>query len=132
MGHAGTWVELSRRLCLLVCMVLLCACTSVRPVELSAEELRQQIRTGSLIAPGDRVRIATDSGQTYTFKVTSIDEATVHGPDDHVAIDTIAALRTRDFSAGKTALLAGGAVGMGMIILYGMGIAASVAVMSGP
>jgi len=92
--------------------VLMCGCTSMWPVEESAETIRGQITSGELLTPGDEVRIIAASGRVHEFKVTEIDRAagTVAGKEEAVDIASIVALEKRGLSPIKTGILVGGLV----------------------
>jgi hypothetical protein len=99
----------------------------MQQVELPAEELQAQIREGTLIRPGDRVRLVTEDEQEYRFEVTSVDRQWIGGDDIRVPIDEVIAVRTREFSKGKTALLAAGSAGTVYLVILGISSAAILA-----
>lgn len=107
------------------------ACTTLKPVDVPADELQQQLRSGALFAAGDRVRLATADEATYRFRVTEIDLETgvVLGRKAAVPIDEIVAVETRELSVGRTTLLTGG-VGIGIAALIAIAIAPA-AILSG-
>ena len=92
----------------------LAGCTSLQTAEMPSNELRTQIRAGELISIGDRILVVTADGSEHKFKVTELDDTSIHGKDEIIRIDDIVALQTRELSAGKTALLAGG-VSVGVV-----------------
>ena len=94
---------------LTLAMTLLAGCTSLQTAEMPSGELHTQIRAGELISIGDRILVVTADGSEHQFKVTELDDTSIHGKDEIIRIDDIVALQTRELSAGKTALLAGGA-----------------------
>lgn len=63
-----------------------------------------------LIKVGDEVLIITADGVRHEFETTAITNEQVVGDEVSVAINDIVALETREFSGGKTAALAGGAI----------------------
>ena len=95
----------------------LAGCTSLQTAEIPPNELHTQIRAGELISIGDRILVVTADGSEHKFKVTELDDTSIHGKDEIIRIDDIVALQTRELSAGKTALLAGG-VGVGVYALF--------------
>lgn len=111
---------------LLFLALLVCAsCTTMRSAELSPDELQSQIRSGEIIAVGDDVEIVTADGARHQFEIVSIDDALIAGDSGSVAIDDVVALKTRTFSGGKTALLAGGSLVLYQV-LAAIAIAATV------
>lgn len=91
-------------------------CTSLRTIEAPPDKLHEQIRHENLIKVGDRVRIVTEDKKEHEFVATAINKDEIRGKDVIVPIDSIVAVQTREFSTGKTALLAGG-VTAGTILL---------------
>ena len=97
---------------------------------MSSDQLHQQIRAGELVTAGDRIRIATSDEERHEILVTGIDEMSVHGkkyvrgersvhgerPVEHkevsIPVDDIVAVKTREFSAGKTAAFVGSTYAM--------------------
>lgn len=94
------------------------ACTSLKPTEATPEELQQQLLSGSLLQPGDRVRLVTADENVHRFRVTDIDfeRELVISHDKRVRFTDIVAVETREVSMGKTALLIGG-VGYSVIAI---------------
>jgi len=95
----------------LVSIISIVTCTTLTPTGATPEQLQHQIIAENLLKPGDQVEIATSDGAVHKFRITEIDREAglVLGEDKRVAIADIVAVKTREFSAGKTALLAGGA-----------------------
>jgi hypothetical protein len=102
-------------------MASLLACTSMRPVEASPEELAARIRQGNVVQVGEKVTIVTKDGRKDQFTVTAIDEFTVKGNKESIPIDDIVALKTKEISLGKTALLTGG-IGLTFYLLLGIAL----------
>lgn len=97
------------RIALMAVVVTLCACTSARTIESSADELQRQISAHELIHPGDRVKIATLGGELYKIEVAEINSGLIVAEDGtEIPIVDVGALATREFSIGKTALLGSG------------------------
>jgi hypothetical protein len=94
------------------------ACTTLKPTEATPEELQRELLSGTLIQPGDRVRLVTADEAVYEFRVTELDvvHGIVIGRDERVAVADIVAVETREVSMGKTALLIGG-VGYSVIAI---------------
>lgn len=92
---------------LIIVIVLGSGCTSLTPVEMSPEQLHERIAVGDVVQVGSSVRIVTADGIDHKFKVTAISDERILGKDVEVNITDIVALETREFSAGKTTVLAG-------------------------
>lgn len=91
--------------------VTFCAsCTSLKPTEATPEQIQQRITHENLLQPGEQVELVTADGVVHAFRITDIDQGQglVIGDNDSVPIGDIVAVKTREFSMGKTALLAGG------------------------
>ncbi len=103
------------------------ACTTLEPVDVPADELRQQLRAGSLVKSGDRVRLVTADETVHKFKITEInlEQDKVLGRNAEVPIEEIVALETRELSVGRTSLLTGG-VGIGVAALIAIAIAPAI------
>lgn len=103
------------------------ACTTLNPVDVPPDELQHQLRAGTLLAAGDRVRLVTADETVHKFRVTeiSLEQDMVLGRDASVPIDDIVALETREVSVGRTALLTGG-VGIGVAALIAIAIAPAI------
>ena len=99
------------------------ACTSMKAVEMSPEQLQQKVSAGEIISVGDSVQIATSDGQTHKFRVTAITADLVSGKDIEIPVTDILAVQTREFSGGKTTALAAG--GIGLLYVIGGAIAAA-------
>lgn len=114
---------------LLSMLIALCsvACTTLEPVDVPADELQRQLRAGTLVRAGDRVRLVTTDANVHKFRVTevSLEQGVVLGKNAAVPIDEIVALETRDVSVGRTALLTGG-VGLGVAALIAVAIAPAI------
>ena len=103
------------------------ACTTIEPVSVPDNELQQQLRAGTLVYPGDRVRLVTTDEAVHKFRVTEIspESGLILGRNISVPIDDVVAVETREVSVGRTALLTGG-VGMGVAALIAVAIAPAV------
>ena len=97
-------------------IINLIGCTSLQTIEAPTDKLHEQIRHENLIKIGDKVKIVTEDQKEHEFVATAINEDEIRGKDVIVPIDSIVAVQTREFSTGKTALLAGG-VTAGTILL---------------
>jgi len=92
----------------LVAILILAGCTTMKPVEMTADQLHDRISTGSVLNEGDMVKIVTIDGNTHKFRISAITEASIIGEDIEVPIADIVAIETKEFSGGKTALLVAG------------------------
>ncbi|MEZ5560009.1 MAG: hypothetical protein R3E86_15870 [Pseudomonadales bacterium] len=97
-------------------------CTSLKPVDLPAAALHSEILAGNLVRPGDRIRVRTQDGEQVSLRVVEVREGTIVGKGTQVPVASITQLESRDFSAAKTAALAGGISGT---VLIGMLVALS-------
>ena len=108
----------------IVVLFAVCGCSTLKPVDMSPEQLHDQIFKAEIVHAGDKVRIVTFDGETYKFRVTSITSDQISGEDTTVPIANIVTLEIREFSGGKTA-----AVSAGSVVLI-IGIASAVAAAS--
>lgn len=104
---------------------MLPACSSVRQVELSPDELQAQIRSGGIITTGESVRIILSSGERHNFVVSEITSELIFGEQTSIPIAEIVAVETRQFSMGRTAALAGSTL-VAYQIMAAIAIAATV------
>ena len=112
-----------RLISILFVLLVASACTSMKAVEMSPEQLQQKVSAGEIISVGDSVQIATSDGQTHKFRVTAITADLVSGKDIEIPVTDILAVQTREFSGGKTTALAAG--GIGLLYVIGGAIAAA-------
>ena len=102
-----------RRVLAAVALVFLnSACTTMRPTHVPSAEIQSRILAGDLLAPGDRVRLATKDGTVHELRIASVDldRGVVTGADDAVPIAEIVAVEKRELSWVKTGILIGGLV----------------------
>lgn len=97
-------------------VLLLGACTSLKPVDLPPASLQDEITAGRLATPGDKVLITTGSGDRVRLQVVAVKDGIIIGRHAEVPIAEVAALEVRESSTPKTALLAGGVTGV--VILF--------------
>jgi hypothetical protein len=97
--------------------LVLSGCTSLKPIELSPEQLQNRIATEDIVKVGEIVKVVTSDGKTREFKVTEIREDHILGKDVDIPIKDIIALETREFSGGKTVALVGGTTLGTMVII---------------
>lgn len=98
----------------LLSLLFLCACTTLKPVELSTADLQEKIASQTVLKVGDQAKIIDQNGERHSFKVTEMTATHVLGRDKSVAIADIVALETKSFSGGKTSAL----VGVSFLWLY--------------
>ncbi len=94
----------------LLIILMVSGCTSMKPVEMSPDQVQQKIAAGEVLGVGDKVKIATSDDQIHKFKVTEVTDQKVRGDGIEVPIDEIVAVETKKFSLGKTAALTSGTV----------------------
>ena len=100
---------------LIVVLVLaLAGCSTLRPVHGSAEELRAQLRAGTLLKAGDDARIVTDDGVKRELIVSAVTNERVEGKNASIPIADIVSIDKRRLSVGKNLLLLG-AIGVGVL-----------------
>lgn len=94
-------------------LLSLAACSSMQPVEMSPESVQERILSDDILSPGDRARIVTADGRRHKVIVRAVDKerGIIETSKDPVIVADIVALETREFSMGKTALLAVGSYG---------------------
>jgi len=93
------------------------ACTTMRPVLEPRDEFVEQIRTGTLLKPGDRIRVVTDAGTQQKLRVSEIRaDGTIAGNRSEVRVDEIASLEKREKSWVKTGVL----IGLVGVALFGI------------
>jgi len=72
--------------CFATCVLImaLTGCTTLRPVNASADDLPQQIASGELLKRGEHVFIVTKDWQTHEIDVASISETTSGGKRESI------------------------------------------------
>ena len=114
---------------LLSLLLILQGCTTMEPVVTGPEDVAQQIRASHL-AKGDDVAVVTSDGLKHRFKITAIDANTISGKNVSIPIDTIVGLKSREFSAGNTVVLAGG-ITLTMLVLFYAALASTAFMVGG-
>ena len=108
----------------LTACILMAGCVTTRTVEATPEQLRQDIRSGELVEPGDRVSVVTAMIGERTFRVTEVNQDVIRGDGIEVAIDDVVALQTHKVDVGKTAAAAAGTyLGLNVVVWIAIGIA---------
>jgi len=84
------------------------ACTTLKPIELEPEVLQRKIASENVLQSGKRAKIVTTDGRIHKVRIRNVnaDSGTIETDAEPVQIAEIVAVETRDFSMGKTALLA--------------------------
>lgn len=106
-----------RALCMaLIAAIMVSGCVTVKNADGSPEELRQAIRTGELVEPGERVTLVTPSMGERTFTVAEIDDDFIRGENTQVPIDEIVSLEKSRIDPVKTfGAIAGGYLLMSLV-----------------
>jgi hypothetical protein len=104
--------------CLLLMVTFqLAGCTTLQPMADNAETLRNELRSGEAVQPGDKVRIVSRDGLSRLLIVTALDQNTLKGHPEGVGtedavvtipIDDIVFMEGKKVSVGKTAAYTGG------------------------
>lgn len=86
------------------------ACTTLQPIEMAPEELQQKISTENVLPPGKQAKLVTNDGRTHKVKIRYVDpeSGVITTEGNPVLIADVIAVETKEFSIGKTALLAAG------------------------
>ena len=119
-----------RVVCWLVLTLYVCGCTSMQPVEMPAEQLREKIAAGEVFTEGEKARIITEDEKEHRIRVREVSEGMVIGSDTQVPIEDIVAVETREVSAGRTTLLLGAAY-VGVMYYVTMAVGAALILSSG-
>lgn len=117
-------MDLRILLALLACALCGAACTTLKPIEATPDEVQSKLLTETIVQPGDRIRVVTSDGSVHKFRVTEIDheQGLVLGKDQRIVVKEIVAVETREISMGRSSALAGG-IGIGMMAIIAIAIA---------
>lgn len=108
-----------------VIICVLSGCTSLKPIQMPAEQLQQKITTGQIILVGEKARLITADGKEYKINVIAVTDGLIIAKDVEVPIVDVVAVETRRASAGKTtALVAAGSIATVYIIAGALAAAA--------
>ena len=99
---------------IVVLILALTGCSTLRPVHASAEELRAQLRAGTLLSAGEEARIVTEDGVKRDLIVTNVTRERVEGKNASIPIAEIVTVDKRRLSVGKNLLLLV-AIGIGVL-----------------
>jgi len=105
-----------RLISIIAAILIASGCTTMKPVEMSADQLQEKISAGEIVNVGDSVQVATTDGKTHKFKVSAVTAEQISGKDIDIPVKEIVAIQTREFSGGKTTALAAGGVGLMYVI----------------
>jgi hypothetical protein len=107
-----------KRFILLTALISFAGCTTLRPIDGTANELQSRINAGGLLTAGDRVSIVTADAKRHVFRVRVINDGIVEGKNDRVSVDQIVSVQKRKFSRAKTFLLVGCGLAFTGLIVY--------------
>lgn len=108
----------------LIVAIMVSGCVTVDKADGSPDALRQAIRTGELVKPGDRVTVVTPAIGERTLIVSQVDDNFIRGENTQVPIDEIVALEKRRVDAVKTAgVIVGGYLGLALLVALAAAIA---------
>src|ERR1035438_5394075 len=106
-----------KRFTVFAAIIGLAGCTTLQPIEGTANELQGRISSGGLLEVGDRVSIVTRDDQTHAFRIRAISDGVIQGKSDSVPVAQVVTLQKREFSRAKTCLLVAGIVlGVGLAL----------------
>lgn len=103
-----------------IAVVALHGCTTAQKVHQPPDALRENIRSGDLVGPGDRIAVVTVTEGEQTFVVTDIDQDTIFGDGIEVPIDEVVALEKRRISAARTGLAVYGGLALVPYAIWGL------------
>jgi hypothetical protein len=104
----------------LIAIILVTGCTSMKPIELSPDQLQNRISAGELIHEGDTVRIITAEGKKHKLEVGAIADGRIIGDGIEVPIVDITAIEIKEPSEGKSTGLFIGSMGLILVGLAGL------------
>ena len=89
-------------------LLSLFGCISTQKIEQPPSVLRDAIRNGEVVEPGQHVSIVTTSRGELEFRVAEVDRNAIRGKDVEVPIEDVVALQIRSVDVLATASLAAG------------------------
>ncbi|MCY3623933.1 MAG: hypothetical protein OXH68_19760 [Gammaproteobacteria bacterium] len=92
---------------------------SVKKVDQPPEAIRENIRNGGLIRPGDRVAVVSVSQGERIFVVTEVDDDNIRGEGLEMPIDDVVALEKRSIDPVRTGLAIYSGYGVALFALLG-------------
>ena len=90
---------------------------SVEKLDYPPEALRDAIRSGGVVQPGDRVAVTSVGGGEVVLVVTEIDDDAIRGADAAVPIEQVIALERRELSPVRTGLAGVGLYALTMVVV---------------
>lgn len=102
------------RVLILLGLLSLAGCVGIQKFEEPPPLLRDAIRNGELVAPGQHVSVVTKSRGELKFRVTQVDRNVIRGREVEVPIEDIVALQIR-----RADILASSGAAVGWYVLWG-------------
>lgn len=108
----------------------LSGCVIAEQIPRPHEAVRDNIRKGELVKPGDWV-VVTANQQEFVFRVTEVDDHAIHGAQVEVPIDEVVALKVVDSESARLTRMrtevdsvgaAGAVAAMGAAAIAALGI----------
>ncbi|MDE0039680.1 MAG: hypothetical protein OXU77_19300 [Gammaproteobacteria bacterium] len=96
------------RTVMLFALLSMAGCISIEKFEEPPPILREAIRNGDLVTPGQHVSVVTTSRGELEFRVTHVDRKVIRGEEVEVPIKEVVALQTRRIDFLASASLAAG------------------------
>lgn len=93
---------------------------SVKKVDRPPEAIREGIRSGDLLQPGDRIAVVSVSQGERIFVVTEVAEDSIRGEGLEVPIDDVVALEKRSIDPVRTGLAIYGGYGVAYFAVLGV------------
>ena len=98
----------------------LCGCMSVKKIDQPPEAIRENIRSGDLVQPGDRIGVVSVSQGERIFVVAEVDKDSIRGEGLEVPIDDVVALEKRSIDPARTGLAIYGGFSVVLFALLGV------------
>ena len=107
-------------LALSLAVTSLCGCMSVKKIDQPPETIRENIRSGDLVQPGDRIGVVRVSQGERVFVVAEVDKDSIRGEGLEVPIDDVVALEKRSIDPLRTGLAVYGGYIVALFALLGV------------
>ena len=95
-------------------------CMHVKKVDQPPEAIRENIRNGDLVQPGDRIAVVSASKGERIFVVSEVDNDSIRGEGVEMSIDDIVALEKRSIDPVRTGLAIYSGYGAALFALLGV------------
>jgi hypothetical protein len=105
-----------QRVLVLITLVSLVGCTTLRPLPGDPAELRERIARGGVIGAGNHVRVTTVDGRNHDLVLVRVADGQLVGARESIAIDDVVAVSKEVPSRGKTIMLA---IAIGVAVVVG-------------